>query len=431
MDGDQTSTGQAQPTKPTLVRAFTCPNCGSTVTLLASGFSLVATCSSCRSIIDVNHPELKILSTYTANRKVEPWIPLGTKGTLFGTKFQVVGFMVRTDASGTYPWQEYLLFNPYEGYRWLVQANGHWNFVTMLKEPLLAEDSKVSYEGKSYRVYLRGQADVRYVLGEFYWRVKVGERVACEDYICPPYILSLERSKGEQIWSHGQYLEPSEVKNAFNVDLLPEKEGVSPNQPNPHSRSMGLLCWIFVFALLGIQFFSSVFSSNETVFSSNFIFETASPEKVKVTPTFDIKKNMADLVFDVRAAVDNNWADFDISLIDVATEKSISFDSGVEFYHGYDEGEYWSEGKNNRTVYLSSIPGGKYYLTIEPSVAPGISSLPYSITVRRDVLPWSNFWLLMIALLILPVYSTIRKHGFEMRRWEDSDYSPYPQSTDE
>ena len=32
-----------------------------------------------------------------------------------------------------YSWDEYLLWNPYKGYRWLVESNGHWVLMKTLQ----------------------------------------------------------------------------------------------------------------------------------------------------------------------------------------------------------------------------------------------------------------------------------------------------------
>ena len=44
-------------------------------------------------------------------------------------------------ADDSYSWDEYLLFNPYKGFRYLTEYNGHWNFVqvqTALPEQIQA-----------------------------------------------------------------------------------------------------------------------------------------------------------------------------------------------------------------------------------------------------------------------------------------------------
>ncbi len=48
-----------------------------------------------------------------------------------GDLFEVIGFMRRamTVEGVNYEWSEYLLFNPYKGFRWLSEYNGHWNFL--------------------------------------------------------------------------------------------------------------------------------------------------------------------------------------------------------------------------------------------------------------------------------------------------------------
>ena len=64
-----------------------------------------------------------------ANERIRATLlEIGTRGRLQGIDWEVVGYMEKTDGSGAYSWEEYLLYNPYHGFRFLVQASGHWNF---------------------------------------------------------------------------------------------------------------------------------------------------------------------------------------------------------------------------------------------------------------------------------------------------------------
>ena len=64
-----------------------------------------------------------------------PLIPLGTRGTIRGTAYEAVGFQRRTIyVEGiSYSWHEYVLFNPYKGFRYLTEYNGHWNDTSILR----------------------------------------------------------------------------------------------------------------------------------------------------------------------------------------------------------------------------------------------------------------------------------------------------------
>src|SRR4051812_40401476 len=101
-------------------RTLQCPSCGAAVPLRAAGQSLVAACAHCKSVLDVTDPGLAILSRYAKAKVCEPLIPLGLRGKLKGDKWEVIGFLRRSDGSGKYQWDEYLLFNPLKGFRWLV-----------------------------------------------------------------------------------------------------------------------------------------------------------------------------------------------------------------------------------------------------------------------------------------------------------------------
>jgi hypothetical protein len=233
-----------------------CPHCGGTLTLVAPDQAQRVTCSNCSSLLDVDQGNLRYLKTIS-KRNQQPVIPLGTKGTIRGIEYTVIGFMERFVVhEGTkYPWTEYLLYEPRTGFRWLVHSEHHWNFV----EPISAGEVSRSalnarYHGDDYRLFQHGSARVRHVLGEFYWRVEAGEKVRTKDYVCPPRMLSIETAEhdqsGEMNVSLGTYMPVDEVESAFGVTGLARPWSPGPNQPSPQTGAIFRTWSIFLLVLI-------------------------------------------------------------------------------------------------------------------------------------------------------------------------------------
>ncbi len=430
MDGDPPSP-EPQPEPPPvrrgLLREFTCPSCGGTVTIRAAGNSITAVCSSCDAIIDVTDENFRILSKAKMQRRTEPLIPLGSRGILFGKTWEVIGYMERSDGSWEYLWQEYLLFNPYHGFRWLINDHGHWNFTTMIKDDISVV--LPVYEGRTYDKYLAGGARVCYVLGEFYWRVKDGDEVSVKDFIHPPYLLSYEKSEDEEIWSHSVYMEPSEILRAFpSVEELPAREGVAPNQMSLLGKAYPGVMRVFLLtlaALVAIEIVIRFTSRNEVAWSGTVHYDSHEPNKTVLTPKFELKRYMADVVIEMSAPVDNSWLESEIALVNADNDNTVHVTSGVEYYHGVDGGESWSEGSNQRKIFLSSVPAGNYYLAVDTAADARIPAADYTVRVIRDVVPLSNFMLAVLAVSAFPLITWWRRRAFEVKRWSNSDFSPY------
>jgi ribosomal protein S27AE len=120
---------------PPQVKSFNCPNCGAPVVIRGFATTLSVVCGNCHSILDAKDPNFAVLQRFQAAERIQPLIPLGTRGKIRGDPYEVIGFQVRTiTAEGVdYSWEEYLLFNPYKGFRYLTQYQGHWNDTTVLR----------------------------------------------------------------------------------------------------------------------------------------------------------------------------------------------------------------------------------------------------------------------------------------------------------
>jgi hypothetical protein len=250
-----------------------CPQCGGPLTLVAPDKTERVACPNCLALLDATQGNLKYLDTLKASEH-HPLIPLGKAGTFRGVEYTLIGFMARsvTFDGVDYFWTEYLLYQPRDGFRWLVHSDQHWNFVRPISAGAVRTSPAIARcDGRDFRIFQRALATVRHVLGEFYWKVTVGEQVDCADYISPPDILSVEVSRSadaaEQIarrsarevnCSLGNYVPLAEIEQAFGVHNLPRGFGVAPNQPSPVDRRV-YFSWLAFAALLVLLdvFFSS------------------------------------------------------------------------------------------------------------------------------------------------------------------------------
>ena len=233
-----------------------CPQCAGPLNLFAPDQTERVTCQNCNALLDASDGKLKHLKTLKVGR-LHPEIPLGREGTLFGSKYIVIGWMNRYAMyeGKMYPWDEYLLYNRDLGFRWLVKNQSHWSFVEPAKTTESGAGTYVHYNDRQFRVYDRGYAHVRYVVGEFYWRVEIGEMVRTADYICPPYMLSFEwsdtGSSEELNVSFATHVWPEDIGEAFDVKGIMRPWG--PGAITPAAK-MPLYVWPTWIAFLIVLF---------------------------------------------------------------------------------------------------------------------------------------------------------------------------------
>jgi hypothetical protein len=460
---DLPSTPPPPPAKPAgRPRTFACPNCGGPVTLRAVGQSISATCSQCSSLIDVADENYRIIEE--ARVKTLPAeIPIGARGKLKGIEWEVVGYMRRTDKSGDYRWTEYLLFNPYYGYRFLVEEYDHWTLVRMLNRdvPGAGNQDWVRANGRSYQFFGKGTALTTYVAGEFYWRASTHDSATATDYIAPPYRLMVESNGEEIIVSEGEYIEAADVSAAFKVPLAkPSSWSPGVSQVNPHQVSL-FVGLVAIAVATAVQFTSLAMSPNQRVNSQTYALSAADKGKTLSSDAFTLKSE-GNVEIETRTSLTNDWLELDMTLVNTDTNQSYPVSQALEHYTGYDSDGSWEEGSNTNSVLLPPVPAGTYKLLIEPDAglfskplpspglspsmrrlmqnrgtlnsddffkntplagdtaapAPPLPTQPVTITVQHGVPVWSNYLIALVALLILPGFSIARRMIFEKSRWE-------------
>ena len=212
-----------RPHKPIDIEGLNCPGCGAPLKVAGGARIERIACQYCGTISETASQEI-IARQQTARAK--PLIPLGAAGSLSNQPYTVIGFVQRSTyiEGETFAWSEYLLFGPGLGFRWLVEDEGTWR----LASPLNAADveltgypSRIGYQGRTYRMRNQNSARVDYVLGEFYWKVRIGETTQVMDFESGSDVLSREFGQNEVHYSLSPVIPWSAIAAAFNVKRPP------------------------------------------------------------------------------------------------------------------------------------------------------------------------------------------------------------------
>ncbi|HNE59474.1 MAG TPA: DUF4178 domain-containing protein [Ottowia sp.] len=203
-------------------RSFACPNCGAPVHVQLDNTKR-CTCAQCESLIDLTAGVGGELLAAKQKVRVPPLIPLGSRGQLQGTSWQVVGWQRRSGREPgddeKFEWKEYLLYHRERGFAFLVDTEDGWSLVfTATGAPRIDQGKRrARYQGSTYTLQSAYEATTTEVLGEFYWPVERGQKTDNHDYANGNKLLSTERSNGEVTASVGSRIDGAAVAEAFGM----------------------------------------------------------------------------------------------------------------------------------------------------------------------------------------------------------------------
>jgi hypothetical protein len=412
-----------------------CTQCNGALELRAPDQTKRVACPYCGALLDASHGKLAFLQLLEKPDH-PPLIPLGAKGKLAGEEWICIGFMIRScTVEGTrYPWEEYLLLNlkKERGFTWLMLSNGHWVHLKPIDagDVSLVPGVAAHYDGRRYKAFQSVTAVTETVLGEFYWEVQSGEMAQAIEYVSPPYSVNEDATSNELSFTHGEYVAPSVIQEAFQLkEPLPTPHGVAPSQPSPYSSAPAWK-WTGVWftALLALFLVVNVLAANQQVLSMTV---PLSPEAVSGQPSamhfsdeFQITSR-GNMRAELSAQVSNSWIGVQGDLVNQDTQEVTSFYEEVSYYHGRDSEGSWTEGGTSASEYLSSVPAGRYVLRTTAVFPAGTAPAgrTFHVTLTSDSPRGMWFGCALVLLLIGPLLAYLRSAGFESRRWAESNLS--------
>lgn len=401
-----------------------CKKCGTTTSIESNFEARYFGCPYCRSLFEIKE-ELSLVKEFE-HKPLNPILDIGRKGIINGKEYEIVSMFVKKFHAIHY-WREYTLKSKDDHYLYLSESEEHWILLEEIPDKfnVSRKYKRLTYNEVSYDLYENTHCRVESAYGFFDEEIPQTE-IQIIEYIKPPYIVSIEKLEKEQKAYFGRHFSKREIKKAFGNPELPGKFGVGSVQPflfNFYNVAI-IFCCTAILILLTQLFMNN--SRGETeVFSKTFSF-TEYNNKDFVSESFILEGASAPLTVLIHSEVDNSWANAQVTLVNENTNEEESASQDIEYYHGYTDGENWSEGDRSEEFNICGVGQGKYHLVITPQKQPD-DTLNDRITVKA-VWKSPSMWNFFISILVMGIVLGIiyfANKSFETTRWSSSDFSPF------
>ncbi len=402
--------------------AITCPNCGGALEALGGSRQIATlTCKYCASVLDVEN-EYKVLYQFQKIPLPKSPFRVGMKGSIKGIEFTIIGMVayscVKGRSVGEDTWIDFMLHSPTHGYAWLSYEEGNVIFSrTTRKLPssnllTLAPRDKFKFDGETYQFYEHYVAYVTFVQGELTYIAKKDDAVSIYDAIKPPFGLTLERSKGELEYSISEYLDSQEVYESFGIKIYKDIEvAFHPLKPfsSPIAKTISNISSVFMLISLAMVLIISLF------FSGNLVKEDAFSAKSREIK-FHINKPNHLVELNIRANVNNSWVYYDITVLNEQNDEVYSMAEEISYYHGYEDGESWSEGSDSVEAYFKVKEAGDYTLVFNAPENP--RAVYTEVKIYENVVRVLYFVIASVIFAILSLIYLVRLVLYYSKLWK-------------
>lgn len=404
---------------------LTCPKCKHKASVNSSFELKSFGCLNCNSLFTYSDSKLSFVKKYNYTPK-DIILEIGAKGIIEGETYEVVGLMVKM-VHAIYYWREYTLLSNTGKIKYLSESDGHWILLEEIPDSYdtSRKYKRLKHKEIQYNLYEYTDAFIAAVYGFYEFEIQ-NKPIKVIEYINPPFVISIEKINKEENTFLGHHISSGDVKKAFNFKKLPTKSGVGLVQPflfNIYYTSI-------IFLSVALLILATYIIQNSGRTEQNVLHTTLNFDEYKnkdyISPSFELSGSPAPLKILANSYVDNSWANLQVSLVNEITNDEVFAQKDIEYYHGYTDGESWTEGSTSKTFNFCGVAQGKYHLVINPIKQE--SDLRNNEMKIRVIWNESSAWNFLWSLVILiGIFSGIffLKKNFEQRRWENSDFTPY------
>lgn len=408
---------------------FTCPACKAKQAVFLHGLSRFVVCNACwRAYARDSSTGFPTERRRYRARTYKPYLTPGDEGELSGRRYLVTGWVSKREKGNSCRWAEYHLFNPVHGFAQLSVFEGHWTFHEQLR--VYPRETGINetliFQRNAYEPYNSYECVVGEAEGEFAYDLSDDQHARIKELVAPPYMLTRELGPDELAWYSGLYLEPAEVRKAFNKTAEPPaRSGVGAAQPMKLAIGKDVLLTVSSVAaviILLTQFALAIFDGPTIAHEGAYMTSVDSTGRMMEieSRSFTLARGRGAVELTARPLdLDNNWFELSGALINESTGETRSFSFNIEYYHGFEGGERWSEGRTSDGMVFSALPSGTYHMAFYPTFDKSRPVRGFDVRLEAAPTLWSNMWLVLLLAMAFPLITWYRISRFEANRWSE------------
>ena len=415
--------------------AINCTQCGAGLEVLGGGRVRAHVCGYCGAELDAQD-NYKVLRQFKGMKRPTSPFQIGMEGEIDGVRMTVIGTIGKRETHGgrTWAWVDHQIFSPTHGYAWLTWENGNVvltrkirkmpNPANVTSRTIEESESRPSVllERESYTYYASGQARSDFVEGEFNFVPEQGDATRYVSFLGSERMLGYVQGKTEMEYEISTLLDRDAIFKSFGVEGdWPKPHRIHPLQKFERSEN-GRLARNLAFVCAGLCLIMALIMG---FFGGRIATGVAAPDR-PLEVTFSVTQPSHLVQIDITADVDNSWAWVEAEITDANDEPVWTFQEGVEYYHGYDDGS-WSEGSQTSSVYLRMAEGTyKAVLSITEMDQHGRKPSAIAVTVWQGVVSTFWLWIGFVVFLLVGAWFFVQRLLHSKRRmagsdWEDDD----------
>ncbi|CAA6804206.1 MAG: Unknown protein [uncultured Sulfurovum sp.] len=410
------------------IKSIKCTKCAAPLDLLGGGRVKTVTCSYCKSIIDIDN-DYQVLGNFQ-NIKFNHHIPfkIGMQGKIKGIEYTIIGRIRYAELQDDYFWDDLLLYSPLYGYAWLSYEEGHITYAKRTRNfpnhtwNEMQEIETLEHNNRNYRVDEVYTAKINYIEGELTWVAKKYDKNSVLEFYSAPFGISIEKAQHELEYYELEYLENTEVYEAFKV---PKEEQVEHN--NIHVlKAFGetffkplakFSVWAIAMLLVLILLFNhngagksvlNTLVSNKKVLEQNFSISTE-----KYLTSLTLQSNTATELNNYNVQIKhNNQVIFSINKNSTYISPSIRSQESILL-------DKWNSNAKHVKVYLNLPKNNDYILSVSPVDNKVNTTIKIQIEEAVSRLNYFGFFILGLFFVLLIYLAKKRAYQKKIDHEED------------